>query len=198
MMSVESPPAEPTPRPRDAGRIAEELLVLEAQTGDRAAIGRLVEHWHDRLYRHAYRLTGRADLAADVSQEAWIAITRSLRQLRDPACFPRWAYRVVTGKAADQARKRTRRRRIDTAFATENSDTSREPAPDAGLGDEKARLRDAVARLPPGQRVVLQMHHLDGLSVGDIAAALDLAPGTVKSRLHHARRKLRAILEPSV
>ncbi|MEM7812404.1 MAG: sigma-70 family RNA polymerase sigma factor [Planctomycetota bacterium] len=184
------------PRRQESERIAEQMLVLDAQGGGRAAIDSLVRHWQDRLYRHAYRLNGRADLAADVTQDAWIAILRSLPQLRDPACFPRWAYRVVTGKSADLARKRTRRRRTDTAFAVDNDDLSREPAPDAGLADEKSKLKAAVTRLPPGQRVVLEMHYLDGLSVGDIAAALDLPPGTIKSRLYHAREKLRGILGP--
>ena len=82
-----------------------DLLVLRCQGGDGDALEALARAWHPRLLRHAFRLTGQADAAAEVAQEAWMAIVRGLGRLRDPAVFRGWAYRIVANKSRDWVRR---------------------------------------------------------------------------------------------
>jgi len=81
-------------------RVLDELLVLRCQDGEANAFEELVGHWQRKLLRHALHLTGDADGANDVVQEAWFAIVRGIGRIDDPARFPAWAYRIVTHKAA--------------------------------------------------------------------------------------------------
>ncbi|MFG0286112.1 MAG: RNA polymerase sigma factor [Phycisphaerales bacterium JB039] len=172
--------------------IEDELLVLRAQGQDREALGELVGRWHGRLLRHARLLTGDSAGAADVTQEAWVGIVRGLRRLDDPARFGPWAYRIVTRRAADWTAGRQRERRLVRA-ATELGRQS-EAAPDS-RADEIAQLRQALRALPGDRRAMLALLYLDGASVSLISLIFQIPPGTVKSRLHHARRELRQTIE---
>jgi RNA polymerase sigma factor (sigma-70 family) len=192
-----SPLSDLTETMRSFDRIQLELLVLEAQLGDVAAFGELLRSWLPVMTRHAYRLTGDRDGAADVTQEACLAITRGLRRLDDPARFESWTLRIVTNKAADWVRRRQRQRRLQESLE------SREPRPPAsdlhsrGETSEAERLeliQRALAQLPHEMRAVISLHYGEGLSVANMALALDVPPGTVKSRLHHARRRLRELV----
>jgi RNA polymerase sigma factor (sigma-70 family) len=177
---------------RTPDEVYDELLVLRAQGRDREALGTLVDRWQPRLLRHALRLTGDAEAADEVLQEAWLAIVRGLRGLDDPARFPAWAYRIVGNKSADWVRRAMRHR-----GATRPLDE--EPAapdpPSTGPEPEIAALRRALGQLEPQRRAILSMFYLDGMSVRQIAESFGLPVGTVKSRLHHARNHLKQILE---
>ena len=174
---------------RSPDRIRDEWLVVRAQGGDREAFAELVAHRQPKLLRHAVRLTGRRDAGADVAQESWLAIVKGLRRLQDPACFPRWAYQIVTRRTADWVRGRSRRREQASYELAEPTET--------GGPDEEAlsELRSAISKLSRDRRTLLAMHYVDGLSVGEIAEALSIPPGTVKSRLYHARDELRQLLQ---
>lgn len=180
---------------RDKKRVFEEYLVVSAQGGDRKAFERLAALWQPALMRHAWRLTGDHDLAADTLQDAWLDIVRGLPRLGDAAAFPAWAYRIVTRKCANSIRKLQRVRRIKQAAA-------QQPPPDersAERAEQSADLlsvKEAIAGLPPEQRSAMALFHGRELSVAEIAIALDVPVGTVKTRLMHARRKIRAALEP--
>ncbi len=184
---------------RDSERIYDEYLVIAAQAGDRAAWERLVARWQPRLLRHAWRLTGHADRAADLLQDAWIDIWKGLRRLDDAVAFPAWAFRIVTRRCqrAFHDADRDRERLADLADLAEISGESDDSAAGDALAHEidLGRVRAAMSALPPGQRAALSLFHLEDLSVAEIAIALDVPPGTVKTRLMHARRKLRARLE---
>ena len=170
----------------------DQWLVLRAQGGDQDALRRLVDRWKDRLHRHALRLTGRADVAGDVSQEAWLAIVRNLGGLHDPAAFRGWAYQIVGRRCADWIRRQQRQRATSRPLA---SDPAADAATDPEPGDEIGALRKALRELDAADRSILAMHHLDGLPLREIATALDLPIGTVKSRLFHARQRLKRLLD---
>lgn len=174
---------------RDPANALTELLVLRARGGDEAALATLYRIWSPRLLRHAGRLTDDAHGAADVAQEAWLAIARMLPRLDDPAAFIPWAYRIVSNKAADATRGRRRDRRLTREVAA----APREPGPSEDQDVEA--IRGAIRRLAPEPRALLSMRHVDGLSVAQIGTALAIPVGTVKSRLHAARAELRSIIE---
>ena len=180
---------------RSPDDIHDEWLVIRCQDGDAAALGELVERWQLRLMRHALRLTGRADAAADVVQTTWIAIIRGLGGLNDAACFRRWAYRIVGNKSADWVRARQRDRAQAGPLATEPADLQSSDHPPHDSEDEIVVLRAAMKELSPEQRTILSMVYLEEMMLAEIAQALALPLGTVKSRLHYARLALKEILE---
>jgi RNA polymerase sigma-70 factor (ECF subfamily) len=176
--------------------IQDELLVLRCQEGEPAAFKALVAQWHSRLQGLAQRLTHDPDAARDLVQESWVAIVRGLGRLDDPARFRVWAYRIVTNKCADWVRRRTvRRDAVENLQRAANARNDGSETPASDEAEEIGRLRVALAQLPHDSRIILWLHYLDGLSVVDIATALDLPAGTVKSRLHGARERLKKILE---
>ena len=179
---------------RHKARIFDEYLAASARAGDRASFTRLAERWQPKLLAHAFRLLGEGEAARDIVQEAWADITRGLSHLDDARAFPAWAYRIVTRRAADQIRKRQRERKLSAAYASEvKSMPQVEPA--AEMSADAAPLRAAMATLPAEQRAAIALFYTEDFSVAEIAAALNVPAGTVKTRLMHARRKLRAAME---
>lgn len=154
------------------------------------ALELLARRWHPRLLRDATYLTGDAEAARDVAQEAWIGIARGVRRLQDPARFRSWAHRIVVHKSRDWIRReRAKRHAVQRA-----ADQAEQPAAEQPR-DDIARLRAALAELPADQRTVLSWFYLEEMSVREIAAALSIPAGTVKSRLYHARNALRSCLK---
>ena len=179
-------------------QVLTELLVLRAQGGQRDAIGLLVRMWHERLLRHARRTTCAEDAALDVMQEAWLDICRGLYQLDDPARFGPWAYRIVTRRCAGWVNKQQRRRLIEQAHieqAQANEPGERTSEVDAiARSDTADAVRAALRRLPAEQQAILELRYVEGFGIEQIATALGIAAGTVKSRLFHARQHLRDVL----
>jgi RNA polymerase sigma factor (sigma-70 family) len=163
--------------------VRDDELVTAARAGDPAAFAALVERNRSRVVAVAERLVG--DDAEDLVQEALLRAYLGLSQLRDPARFGAW----LCGIAVNLAKMRLRRRALETRLLSE-------PATDGGPEElEVLRLvRDAIEVLPPGQRDVVVLHYVDGLSCDEIAALLGPSPGAVRVRLHRARRQLRAQL----
>ncbi|MEM7701851.1 MAG: RNA polymerase sigma factor [Pseudomonadota bacterium] len=168
--------------------VFDELLVMHAQNGDRRAFERLHQRWHKRLAQAALRYTGNADAARDLSQDCWLAIWKGVGRLRDPKRFRAYAFGVLHRKGADHVRGliTTRERTATEQPGSEPSHPSRQ--------DESSALTQAFAALPPDQRLAAHLHFVEGLTLSEIAEAQAIPTGTAKSRLFHARRKLKAAL----
>jgi RNA polymerase sigma-70 factor (ECF subfamily) len=182
-----------TGRTTTTRRLLDEYLVVAAQGGDRRAFSDLVRRWQPRLVAHAWRLLGDGEAARDCVQAAWLEITRGLTGLQDERAFPAWAYRIVSRRCARDIASSRQRRNISRAAAAEP-----EPAPgqtDFEGRDDARRLHGAIRDLPPAQRAAVALFHFEGLGIAEIAVALDVPAGTIKTRLMHARRALRAVLE---
>lgn len=181
---------------RDSERIYDEFLVSASVTGDQAAMARLVARWQPRLVRHAWRLIGDAEKAKDMAQEAWMEILRGLARLDDTAAFPAWAYRIATRRCQREFHRRDRE-----ILVPEHADAdadARAQLHESDTGESAVELSivmGEIASLPGPQRAALALFYIEGLSVAEIAIATDVPPGTVKTRLMHARRKVRATLE---
>ncbi len=174
-------------------RILDEFLAASARAGDAMALGELARRWEKRLLRHAWRLTGDADLARDVAQDAWLDITKGVRRLDDTAAFPAFAFRVATRRAADAIRRAKRRRLGLASFAVEPvPSTSSTEAIEASASSPS--IIAALAALPPEQRAAIALFYLEDLSVAEISVALGVPAGTVKTRLMAARDKMRSAL----
>jgi RNA polymerase sigma-70 factor (ECF subfamily) len=180
---------------RDPEDIHDEWLVLRCQDGDAAALAELAERWQPRLWRHAHRLTGMPDAAGDVVQAAWLAIIRGLARLSDAARFRRWAYQIVTYKAADWVRERQRERAQVGEVESDAAVARVDQRADSPHDDEIELLRNGLKQLSPEHRVALSMFYLERMSLAEIAEALSLPLGTVKSRLHYAKQELKKLLE---
>jgi RNA polymerase sigma-70 factor (ECF subfamily) len=167
--------------------IQNELLVYDCQEGNPESLKHLVQRWHPRFLSWAFRIIADRGASADVVQDAWLAIVRGLHRLDDPARFPAWAYRIVAHKCADWTRNQAQRRRGPLP------DESRGPT--APADHAAARIRLALRTIPDEHRAILALHYLDGLGIQDIARIMRVPAGTVKSRLFHARARLRASLE---
>jgi RNA polymerase sigma-70 factor (ECF subfamily) len=177
----------------DADRIFETYLVSCARLGERKALGLLAIRWQKKLLVHAWRLLGDEEAARDAVQEGWAEILRGLPRLRDQDAFPAWAYRIVSRRCSKYIRRLQRRRELDSRLAAEPVETFADAGGDEGLDVERARA--ALRKLPAEQQAAVALFYLEEMSVAEVAVALDVPAGTVKTRLMHARRKLRAALE---
>jgi RNA polymerase sigma-70 factor (ECF subfamily) len=177
---------------RTAARALEAYLVAAARLGDRAAAERLVRLTAPRLAAHAVRLLGEVEAARDVVQEAWAEIFRGLGGLRAEAAFLPWALRIVTRRVARSIARRQRDRRLAADWAAEAETAVPEPGPGAV---DAAKVRAALALLPPVQAATMALFYLEDMTTAEVAAATDVPVGTVKTRLMHARDRLRALLQ---
>jgi RNA polymerase sigma-70 factor (ECF subfamily) len=173
-------------------------LVERAQRGDESAFATLAVRSSDRLYAMAHHILGDTDQADDAAQQAMIDIWRELPRLKDPDRFQAWAYRIVVRAAYAEAR---RSRRWALRSLSPPVDPSERHEPGDVVADHADRVadRDQLARgfqrLPIDHRAVVVLKHYAGLSNEEIAEALDIPEGTVRSRLHYSLRSLRGALE---
>jgi RNA polymerase sigma-70 factor (ECF subfamily) len=188
----------------------ERALVVEAQTGSRAAFEELVRRYDRDVLRLALNLMKRPEDARDVYQEAFLKVYRNLHRFRFECSFYTWLYRIVTNVCLDQLRRRQARpedQAPETASAhheegiTDFFERQREHRPTLDperhlLGKEiQARLAIAMDRLSPRERIVFEMKHYQGLKLRAIGDALGTTEETVKNSLFRATRKLRSQLE---
>tara|TARA_R110001592_G_scaffold20023_4_gene81787 strand:- start:4304 stop:4840 length:537 start_codon:yes stop_codon:yes gene_type:complete len=167
--------------------VIDEMLVMLAVEGDREALDRLARRWSPRHHAHARRLLNGSDYATDAVQEAWVNITRGLARLKEPSRFPAWSYAIVTSRCRDIMRKPYWGKECEWTAEHEKTITHD--------GEQDDDLRRNLRKLPPDQRAAIALFYRDGLSVAEIAIALKTPAGTIKTRLFHARNKLRQHFE---
>ena len=170
--------------------MAERLLVEHAARGDRDAFDALVDTSIDRLYAAARLILRDADAAEDAVQEALVRAWQGLPRLRHPERFDGWLHRLLVNAALDEYRAR---RRMRTSVALIRV-VPAEGDPASALADRDALAR-AFEALRVEHRVVLVLQQFLGLSIQEMAEALDVPVGTVKSRVHYALSAMRARLD---
>ena len=176
-MHAPSHPKEPTPSDQT-------LLVLLAQTGDRAALEQLLRNSHALLRRYVTGLAG-ADLVDDILQETAIQIFRKLRFLREPAVFHAWTLRIASRIAIAHLKRAHRWEPLDDSLLGTFT-----PSPNLG-GPPDAAFLALLDHVSPASRAVLLLHYQHDLSLEETAAVLDIPVGTAKSRLHYGVATLR-------
>ncbi len=178
-------------------------LIERCRRGDLAAFEPLVEKYRERVWRLAYSYLRDREDAWDVAQEAFVRAWQALGSFRGQSAFYTWLFRIVVNVATDRARQRAARGR---AFGTERVpeedwervmvDQGAAPDDMAARAERRARIRQALDTLPEHHRTIIMLSDLEGLSYREIAEVLAIPMGTVMSRLHNARKRLRAALGP--
>ena len=178
----------------------EKKLISQAQQGDQAAFEGLVTRYEKQVYHQALRLLGHPEDAADVTQEVFLKVWRSLPAFQGDSSFATWLYRLTDNAAIDLLRREKKRRGDasldDEEYQWDATLADPEASPERKL--EQQELRRAVSeglnRLSEEHRRVLVLREINGLSYEEIAAVLDLTAGTVKSRIARARIALARLL----
>jgi RNA polymerase sigma-70 factor (ECF subfamily) len=170
-------------------------LADRARNGDLEAFEELMHARIDTIYRLSFAIVGDEADAHDSTQETFIAAWRRIRELRDPERFDAWLQRIAVNAARMTLRARGRRRvrEIPAGDVAALAAASDGAAVAAERSDADV-LGGALDRLPVDQRTILVLHHLEGHGVVELAAILDIPTGTIKSRLHTARRALETAL----
>jgi RNA polymerase sigma-70 factor (ECF subfamily) len=171
----------------------EHALVSAARTGDRGAIERLLRQHQPQIHAVCRRITGSDADALDATQEALIAIVRGLPRFDGRSQFSTWAYRIATNASLDELRRRNRRPQLgldgSDGAPTEGRTTTSSPDPAQQVAD-RDELDAALAQLSPEFRAAVVLRDLLTLDYAEIAEVLDLAPGTVRSRIARGRAQL--------
>ncbi|HEC23143.1 MAG TPA: RNA polymerase sigma factor [Chloroflexi bacterium] len=170
----------------------DQKLIRRLQAGDVEALGDLYDRYRHQIYRTALAITHDPNAADDILQECFLRVYRYANRI-DPALpLAPWLYRVTVNLSYTWT-KRNRRNAVslDGVIDYLTSAPSAAPEPSAEQAELLQKIQEAIDALPFEQRAVIVLHYLNGLSVKEIAEVLECPVGTVKSRLHHARRKLR-------
>ena len=176
-------------------------LLARAAAGEAAAFDQIVGRWKNRLYRLALRFFHRPEDAEEVAQEVFLKLYRMAASYRSDAPFEHWLLRIATNTCVDRLRERRRRREEVLAEITPEADAWLDAAL-AGTAQEARQAEtartlaaDLLDRLPPRDRMVLVLMHLEGLSAREVAAVTGSTRGAVKVRALRARRALRRLAE---
>lgn len=168
----------------------EERLVLRAQAGNPVAFDRLLRRYERSFYLHIFRIIGDETRSYEVLQNSYLAMVRSIHNLRSQKKFRAWALGLCTRMALRSLRQHGTFGRETTL---ESDPLDRAPLPDELIGDKERReeILRQVGELTPPLRSVILLHFFEELPLAEVAAALEIPLGTVKSRLHAGLRALR-------
>lgn len=182
-------------------------LFLRAKKGDETAFAGLVDRYEKLVYNLAYQYMGNAEDAADVSQETFIKLWRSLSVFRQESSLSTWVFRIAQNCALDALRKRSVRRTVSlTVEEDDGEERGREielvdtnpdhdPAVRSERRERRAAVREAIAALHAEHREILVLRDIEGYSYAEIGEMLGLEQGTVKSRISRARLQVKDFLE---
>jgi RNA polymerase sigma-70 factor (ECF subfamily) len=173
-----------------ARQARDEWLAWRCKLRAPGAFEGLVREMERPLLYYVTKLLNDEHLALDVLQEVWGKAFRGMRSLEEPRALRPWLYRIAHGLAVDRVRRDTSRERAERAWA-EQAPAGEEPGFEA---DDAAAIHRALDEIDARHREVLVLHFLEDLAVGEIASVIGCPEGTVKSRIHFAKRALKEVL----
>ena len=178
----------------------EELLLQRAKDGDQAAFGELVTLYEKKVYALTLRMCKHPEDAAEAAQEAFLAAWQGLKFFRGEASFSTWLYRLASNACVDLLRRESRHRTAagpsldDEGVYLDVADSAPSPHAIAESNELKQQIEEGLRTLSPEHREVLILREIHQLSYDEIAQALSLDSGTVKSRISRGRKQLRNFL----
>src|SRR5918994_2070302 len=174
--------------------VAEADLIARCQQGDERAFRELVDRYKDLVFGVIARSSVDRSHVEDLAQEVFLKIYRGLPYFRGEAKLTTWIFRIVLNLLSQESQKRRTQREV----ALDSDMPSHEPrSHDRSMSDLELRdrLEKAMARLPANYRLLIAGHYLNDVKYEDLAEALDIPVGTVKTHLHRAKKQLRELLE---
>jgi len=192
-----------TPGAPESPEIDERALIQRCIAGDASAFEPLVEKYRQRVWRLAYQVLHDREEAWDVAQEAFVRAFHSLPSFRGQSAFYTWLFRITVNVATDRHRQRGAQARAfgpervtEEEWARTTPDPGGGPEQQAARKEQRERIRHALDALPPKARTIIMLSDVEGLSYREIAEVLNCPIGTVMSRLHNARKRLKGLLGP--
>lgn len=176
----------------------EQLPVRQARAGDSGAWDALLRRYQLPLYAYTFELVRDEQASLDLVQETFIAAVRHLASLRDDARFGSWLFGIVHQKCIQLWRQRDRTAATHAELADQLADFAADPQELLIRAEQEAEFLHLLQQLPLPQRSVLLLHYLEDFPLEEIARITDTQLGTVKSRMHYAKRALRKLLEEQI
>jgi RNA polymerase sigma-70 factor (ECF subfamily) len=167
-----------------------EWIALRCQAGEADAFEDLIAAMERPLLYYAASLTGNQDSGLDVLQEVWIKAFRGIGKLKDPGALRSWLYTITHGIAVDRIRRNSSRERAEQV----DLDDFQEAEEPSFAAEDAEAIHQALSELGLKHREVLVLHFLEDLSIAEIATVVGCSEGTVKSRIHYAKRTMKEIL----
>lgn len=174
----------------------EQLPVAAARAGDPAAWDALFHRYQLPLYSYVQELIRHEQTSLDVVQETFIKAIRHVRSLRDDTRFGPWLFRIAHQLCRQHWRKARPIGPLDEVLESELAADAENPAEELLSAEQKELFFAAIDLLPDEHRAVVLLHYLEDFDLAELADITGVPLGTVKSRLHHARQKLRQQLAP--
>lgn len=197
--------------------LSDEALIESFQrTKDSSHFTSLVRRYQNRIYTAVYRILGNTEEAEEVVQETYIKVHQNLDKFNRQASFAAWMFRIANNICLDVMRTRQRRKafhlltfdpqvptkdecsysEVTSQVVSQVADGGPCPAQQIDINEEAEVIQSSLKALPDAQRAVLVLHDIEGFSYQEIADIVGASIGTVRSRLHYGRIKLRELLEP--
>jgi RNA polymerase sigma-70 factor (ECF subfamily) len=189
----------------ESPELDERELIQRCIAGDASAFEPLVKKYRQRVWRLAFQVLHDREEAWDVAQEAFVRAFHSLPSFRGQSAFYTWLFRITVNVATDRHRQRGAQARAfgpervtEEEWARTTPDPGGGPEQEAARAEQRERIRHALDALPPKARTIIMLSDVEGLSYREIAEVLNCPIGTVMSRLHNARKRLKGLLGPMV
>ena len=179
---------------KNLNNFSDKELVLAYKNGNEKAIPVLVKKWHVQFCKLAFWYVKDVDIAKDIAQESWQVILNKLKHLQNPERFKSWSISIVNRKAIDYLRANNR---VEKKYQKYYNENKNDVISDENDNQEelKKNLLKAIQRLSIKQQLVVKLFYTESYSLKEISEFLNISIGTAKSRLFHAREKLKSILK---
>jgi len=173
--------------------IVDGWLVLQYQSGNTKALPLLVKRWHKKFCTKAYWVTKDIDVSKDIAQESWTTIIKKIHGLKDPNSFGSWALTIVYRKSIDFVKNN--KKKIDKLHQYHYEQAAISTSNEVDNVDLKKAILNAVKSLSERHQMVINLFYVEDYSLQQISEILNISVGTAKSRLFHAREKLKTIIK---
>lgn len=172
---------------RNSEHILSEWLVVNCQLGNSDALQQLMKIWYPKLLRYAFRQLGDEQRAQDAVQNTFEVVSKTIRKLKDPGSFAKWVYQILQNKGVDIIRQKQRQDMLCDEFM-QFQDVHAAGQPRLDDGPEDFYFEQMLSGLEPQLYQLVHLHYLEGFSMLEISDLLTIPTGTIKSRLHQARK----------
>ena len=180
---------------KEKNNIPDEELVVAYQSGNMSMLSVLVKKWHIPFCKLAYWYVKDADIAKDIAQESWTVIFKKLDTLKNPKQFKSWSISIVHRKAIDWIRSSAREKNKLDAFYKQHNRSIQLDESEEHKQQQLSILKTEIETLSADQKIIIKLFYTENYSLKEISKTLHISVGTAKSRLFHAREKLKKSLK---